>query len=244
LYVGATNTVFGGTTAYSKLQLNGGNDTAFTLYATDNASGSYNRSVLAHRFNYVGTSQTDGARITFTRPVNTDNNYGDEIFFSTRVNGGSVTEAVRIDQNQRTLQKAGRSSSAYGTASNWQEWVGVVNSIANGATFNLFYINNIYDNLCYEVDAFVNAGGYFAVKQAGVFGYNGFANTVLGSSSGGMAISKGGALYNETMIITNNQGATVNQYIICVRVWGLSQGESIANGGQDCIVSSYLTRIK
>jgi hypothetical protein len=243
MFVGAGNTVFGGTTAYTKLQLNGGDNVGFTLYSTDNASGSYNTAYIAHRFNYTGTSQTDGARITFTRPSNVDGNYGDELYFSTRPNGGSLVEAVRVDQSQRMLQKAGRKSNAY-TMGNCQQWVGTVSSIANNGTFSLFTINGQYDNLCYELDVFVNAGGYFAVKQAGVFGYNGFVNTILGSSTAGFTISKTGTLYNETMTITNSQGATVNAYYISLRVWGYHVSNSVSTGGTDLITSSYLTRIE
>jgi hypothetical protein len=141
-----------------------------------------------------------------------------------------------------TYQLQGRKSNAY-TLGNMQEWVGTVTNIANGATFALFYINNIYDNLCYELSMFCNAGGYFAYKSSGIFGYNGFTNTVLGSSTS-QTITKTGSLYNETMTIQNNQGATMNSYIICLRVWGLSQSQSVSTGGQDCVVSSYLTRIQ
>jgi len=243
MYVGAGNTVFGGTTAYTKLQLNGGDGVGFTLYSTDNASGSYNSAFIAHRFNYTGTSQTDGARITFTRPSNADGNYGDEIYFSTRPNGGSLTDAVRIDQNQRMLQRAGRKSNAH-TMGNCQQWVGTVSNIASSGTFSLFAISGQYDNLCYELDVFVNAGGFFASKQAGVFGYNGFVNTVLGSSTGGFALSKTGTLYNETMTVTNNQGGTINAYYISLRVWGYNVSYGVSTGGTDLITSSYLTRIE
>jgi hypothetical protein len=154
--------------------------------------------------------------------------------------GTNSAQTIKLD-GANTLQLQGFSASAYGTASTMQEWVGVVNNIANGATFNLFQIVNQYDNICYELNMFINAGGFFAYKSAGIFGYNGFTNTVLGSSSS-QTITKTGTLYNEDMTIQNNQGATVNQYIICVRVFGLSNAQTISSGGQNVIASAYLTR--
>lgn len=156
----------------------------------------------------------------------------------------STNDSVRrtVTSGGNMLTNTGRNSNAW-TMGNMQEWVGSVTNIADAASFSLFAINNIYDNLCYELNMFVNTGGFFAYKSAGIFGYNGFTNTVLGSSTS-QTITKTGTLYNETMTITNNQGSTVNQYIICVRVWGLSQGQQVSTGGQDCITSSYLTRIQ
>lgn len=243
LYVGAGNTVFGGTTAYSKLQLNGGTGTGLTLYATDNASGSYNQMFIGHRFNYTGTSQTDGARITFSRPSNVNGNYGSEIFIATRPNGGSLTDAVQIDSLQRMLQKAGRKSNAYAVG-NQQVWVGTTGVVSNGSSLSLFAINGQYDNLAYELDIFVNRGGFFAAKYAGIFGYNGFTTAIGTGDTGAFSISKTGTLYNETMTVTNGSGAQVQAFVICLRVWGLGVNSNVSTGGENLITSSYLTRIE
>ena len=153
--------------------------------------------------------------------------------------GGS--ERVRINSSGNTLQMTGRSSTAYGSAANIQEWAGTVSGIADGASFSLFAINGQYDMLCYEINMFVNTGGFFSYKSAGIFGYNGFVNTVLGSSTS-QTLTKTGTLYNETMTVTNNQGQTVNEYVLQVRVWGYSDRNNVSTGGQDMITSSYLVR--
>lgn len=154
--------------------------------------------------------------------------------------GTNATQTIRL-YGANSLQQQGFSASAYGDSSTMQEWVGVVNDIANGASFGLFYINQIYDNLCYELSMFCNAGGFFAYKSAGIIGYNGFVNTVLGASIS-QTITRTGALFNETMTITNNGGGTINQYVICLRVFGLANKQNIGIGGDNAIVSSYLTR--
>jgi hypothetical protein len=153
----------------------------------------------------------------------------------------NATERMRIDSSGNLLQTTGRKSNAY-TLGNMQEWVGTVTNIANGATFSLFSINFVYDNLCYELSMFCNAGGFFAYKSSGIFGYNGFTNTVLGASTS-QPITKTGTLYNETMTIQNNQGSTMFSYTICLRVWGYGVNQNVSTGGGDLVTSSYLTRI-
>jgi hypothetical protein len=139
-----------------------------------------------------------------------------------------------------TLNLQGRKSNAY-SIGNVQEWAGTVGVIADGASFSLFAINNIYDMLCYDLNIFANTGGFFSYKSAGVFGYNGFTNTVLGSNIT-VTITKTGTLYNETMTITNNSGGAVNEWIISLRVWGYGAGQSVSTGGADLVTTSYLIR--
>lgn len=153
------------------------------------------------------------------------------------------TEAARIDTSQRLLQRAGRKSNAY-VLGNQQMWVAATGSLANGSAFSLCTINNTYDNLCYELDIFVNRGGFFACKYAGVFGYNGFTKAVSTGDVGAAAFTSTGTLYNETMTITNSSGVTVNQYVICLRIWGYYTAFNVSTGGTDLVTSSYLTRIE
>jgi hypothetical protein len=151
------------------------------------------------------------------------------------------TERVRINSSGNTLQMTGRSSTAYGTLANVQEWTGQVTSIAAGASFSLFDIVTIYDVLCYDLNIFANAGSFLAYKSAGIFGYSGFNQTILGSNLG-LTITKTGTLYNETMTLTNANGNTVNVYDISLRVWGYGVQNSVSTGGADLISSSYLVR--
>jgi hypothetical protein len=139
-----------------------------------------------------------------------------------------------------TLNLQGRKSNAY-SIGNVQEWAGTVGVIANGASFSLFAINNIYDMLCYDLNIFANTGGFFSYKSAGVFGYNGFTNTVLGTNIT-LTITKTGTLYNETMTITNNSGGAVNEWVISLRVWGYGAAQSVSTGGADLVTTSYLIR--
>jgi len=140
------------------------------------------------------------------------------------------------------LNLAGRRSNAH-TLGNCQEWVGSVNSIANGSSFSLFDIANIYDNLAYEIDVFINAGSFYAAKLEGVFGYTGTGSASSSGFTPAFVISRTGTTYLETMTITNTIGGTVNQYHICVRVWGYGVASGVSTGGNDLITSSYLTRI-
>jgi hypothetical protein len=197
----------------------------------DGTSG-YDRSIYLRN---VGSGAT--ATILTDGTLDLRTNASTQVRLSTN---SSVRRTVTSGGN--LLTNTGRDSNAW-TLGNCQEWVGTVADITNGSSFSLFNINTQYDNLAYELNMFVNAGGYFAYHSSGVFGYNGFTNTVLGSSTS-QTVTRTGTLYNETMTITNNQGTTINAYYVCVRVWGLACAQSVSTGGLDAIVSSYLTRIK
>ena len=154
--------------------------------------------------------------------------------------GTNSAQTVKLD-GANTLQIQGRSSTAYGTVANVQEWSGQYTNLADGASFSLFAINNQYDMLCYELNIFTSTGGFFAYKSAGIFGYNGFTNTVLGSACA-ITITRTGTLYNETMTLTNGQGSTYTELTISLRVWGYGARNNVGTGGSDLVTSSYLVR--
>ena len=155
----------------------------------------------------------------------------------------TLNERARITSGGNFLQMTGRRSNAH-TLGNQQMWVSTTGSVANGASISLFTINEIYDNLCYELDIFINRGGYFAAKYAGVFGYNGFTTTLASGDTGAAVLTKTGTLFNETMTITNSSGGAVNAYIICLRVWGIDVSNNVSTGGDNLVTSAYLTRIE
>ena len=125
-----------------------------------------------------------------------------------------------------------------------QEWVGTYGTLAQGASFSLFAIKAQYDNLCFELDIFMNIGSYHATLYRGVFGYSSFAEAVASGQTSYNDLSRTGTTYNETMTMTNNGGSGINELRMSLRVHGLNSGQNRPSGGSDLITSDVLTRIR
>jgi hypothetical protein len=226
----------GDTTACIKMNLNGGTGGGYIWGYSGDTTWSHNSEYIAA----TGWIARDTVATQIYQAAG-----GINFYTNTGLTSGSgFTPTLRttITSGGNMLQMTGRTSSAYGTVANVQEWTGQYTNLANGASFSLFAINNQYDMLCYDLNIFCSTGGFFSYKSAGVFGYNGFTNTVLGSTCA-ITITKTGTLYNETMTLTNGQGSTYTELTISLRVWGYGARTNVSTGGSDLITSSYLVRL-
>ena len=250
--IAGTSTIVGDITITGNASIN---VTGQTYISNTNSSGSrpftvdgfYNKFDLNNGFNTLESYH--GTRIVLDR----GNNYSDREFSighgASLFNGGTPTDLLSVNQTRMLIKKGSLRSaglpmagSASSQTSNIQVWTGTKGSTTNGTGFSLFYINNIYDNLSYQLYTFINAGGYFSCYHYGTFGYNDYSSPAGVGRTGAVTRSSTGALYNETMTITNNLGSTINEYNFCLVVWGLGTFSSPTTGGSDLIVSSYLSR--
>jgi hypothetical protein len=180
--------------------------------------------ILVFRGNYVGTSPTTAAAIHACKTNNNDGDYGFDLCFNTRVNGGNNTEKVRITTGG-ILRPSLTNTGDLGTAALSWKSIFASSTVAAGGVTSTGHVNPFANNL-YDLGAYgtawknIYSSGtsyltniYASSGSTGAPSYSFVGDTDTGmyvTTTNTLAFEAGG---NNVMNITTNQVTMITDLV-------------------------------